>query len=199
LPYSGMVRTPNCRFGAAIHACTARALVGFASLALLTYANAYELHDPVSMVMRTAMGKSSMAHWGDVKNSVSPTFGVNSQAWITPEFQKRPLSTESEFRVAFSFSRHRFETDFVQIADGVGGFVQEIVFDIEFVSRDVRTVRHHVVHFDPPPLSPPETIKLRYVWHELPSADSERGVFAIFLIGVVAAVAGAAVSFLSDT
>lgn len=176
------------------HLCIQVALVAITIFALFTRVGAYEVGDPVSMVMRTSMGSSSMAHWGDVKSSTSPRFATDSRAWITPEFQKRPLSTESEFRIAFSFSRHRFETGFIKITDGVGSFVQEIVFDIEYDADDVRAVRHRLVHFDPPPRSPPETITLRYLWHELPSADPERGIFIIFFIGVVVAVGGAVVA-----
>ena len=141
------------------------------------------------------MGSSSLAHWADVQSTMSPKFGVNSTASITPDFQKRPLSTESEFRVAFSFSLHRFETDFIQIADGVGGFAKEIVFDIQFKAHDVQAVDHRVVYFDPAPRSPPEAVMLRYLWRELPSPDPEYGFFFVFLIGTLTAVLGASAYF----
>ena len=186
--------TQSCQF------LTLRTLTAFtlASVTFMRCACAYELRDPVPMVMRTAMGSSTLAHWADVQSSVSPIFGINSQALITPEFQKRPLSTENKFHVAFSISHHQFETNFIQIADGVGGFTKEIVFDIEFAGHDVLALHYQIVHFDPPPRSPPETISLRYTWHERPTADPEQGIFALFLIGMIAALIGAISSCRSE-
>jgi hypothetical protein len=172
-----------------------RLLVTLLALTTSTFqqTHAYSHGDPVSMVVRTS-SRGVTSGWADIRRSSLPRFGLDTMTDIVPDFQKKTMTTDAAFKLKFSMSDRRFLLPWTDIADGSGMFAETIVFDMNYMGNDVRSVHVRVETSETATKTPPSRIMIRYEWHEIPSTDEEMGLRVVFATSVVLALAGVLVT-----
>jgi hypothetical protein len=170
-------------------AITPLMLVAIIITLFLQISHAYELGDPVSLVVRTS-SRGITSGWSDMRQGSLPRFGVDTMADIIPEFQQETLATDTAFKLKFALSERRFLLPWTEIADGAGTFAQSVVFDIQYMGNDVRSVHAHIETSDMPSTTPPSRIHLKYIWEEIPSTDEEMGLRILFVTSFILGLIG---------
>jgi hypothetical protein len=144
--------------------------------------------DPLP-VMKRSQYRGERSSWREVPHDACPRFerpGVISLEALPADYLSEDTRAPPVYKMAFSFLNEQFQTPWITIADGAGGYLTHLIFYIEHAGEQVTDVRWELLYDTMS--QPPPNVHLEYQFADAAEEDPRTALTALFVGGLILAV-----------